>query len=474
MDETIQRPMGRDKDDRPASARLVVSYPPGLRASVPLGTGELVLGRKPGERGHTLDDPTVSRRHFAVRWAAEQREHVGLDLGSRNGSRVEGRDQPLDAAPRPLEDGDVIRAGDVIMVYERGPALDKRDDERVDGEAVPGTAATTVQLRSQLAVAATDPSSVLLIGETGTGKEYLAREIHRLSGRNGTLVAVNCAALSPQLIESQLFGHAKGAFTGAQTAHDGLFRAADGGTIFLDEIGELPRELQPKLLRVLQEGEVHPVGETRPVHVDVRVVSATLQHLSAMVDEGTFRLDLYARLSPWEIRVPALRDRRADIIGWIERLHSVWYARRGKGGGEAGPALDANSAERILLHDWIDNIRGLDRLVHRMCSDPDSGVDLRVLLSTSSSIVLPRRKRSSSVPSSSTPSVSAKPRSSDAGVKLPKPSKDELIAALEAHEGSVRATAKYFGRDRRQIYRWLDQYGLREADGGGADGGGAE
>ncbi len=456
MDETVQRPMGRVDETRPTRARVVLVFPPSVRASIALGEGELVLGRKPGDRGHKLDDPTVSRRHFAVRWDDAIGAHVGLDLGSRNGSRVEGRRQALDADPRPLEDGDVIRMGDVLMIYERSTALDAADSAVVDAEAIPGDAARAVQLRAAIGAAAPDPSPILLVGETGTGKEYVAREIHRLSGRPGPLIPVNCAALSPQLIESQLFGHKKGAFTGAQADHEGLFRAADTGTIFLDEIGELPRELQPKLLRTLQEGEVHPVGETKPVGIDVRIVSATLRDLDEMIEQGEFRLDLYARLSPFEVSVPALRDRRADILDWADRLHRQWHVRRDRE-PPASIGLDADAAERLLLHDWLDNLRGLDRLVHRLCSEPDAAIDARVLLDTGSGIVLPKRELASEPDA---PDPAPEP----ADTKRPKPTKEQLVAALEAHEGSVRATAKYYGRDRRQIYRWLDQYGLRESD----------
>lgn len=458
LDETAQSPMGRVDHKRPTRARAVIVFPTALRAAIALGEAEIVLGRKPGDRGHKLDDPTVSRRHFALRWDAKAAAHVGLDLGSRNGSRIDGRRQALEAEPRPLEDGDVIRMGDVLMVYERGTALEATDPRAVDVDAIPGIAARAVQLRAAIGAAAPDPSPVLLVGETGTGKEYVAREVHRLSGRKGPLIAVNCAALSPQLIESQLFGHKKGAFTGAQADHEGLFRAADGGTIFLDEIGELPRELQPKLLRTLQEGEVHPVGETKPVRVDVRVVSATLRDLEEMIEAGEFRLDLYARLSPFEVSVPALRDRRADILDWAERLHRDWHLRRDR---EPPPTLglDADTAERLLLHDWLDNLRGLDRLVHRLCSEPGAAVDARVLLDTGSGIVLPKREGAAD---EEAPAPSSPPEPTP--TKRPKPSKSELVAALEAHEGSVRATAKYYGRDRRQIYRWLDQYGLRGSD----------
>jgi transcriptional regulator with GAF, ATPase, and Fis domain len=210
--------------------------------------------------------------------------------------------------------------------------------------------------------------------------------------------------------------------------------------------------MQPKLLRALQEREVHPVGETRPVKVDVRVVSATLRDLTAMIDDKSFRLDLYARLSPWEIRVPPLRDRRVDILDWIDRLAAAWHRERGREPAER--KLEANAAERILLHPWRDNLRGLDRLVHRAFSDVGAALDVEAAASSSPSA-------NALTPHAPTPDSPLQP--GGAGRK-PKPSKDELVRVLEEHDGSVRATAKHYGRDRRQIYRWMDQYELREKD----------
>lgn len=443
-DETVQRPMGDGAAGEAEAAQLTAVFPPSVRGSVFLGEEEVVLGRRPRpeDRGFKLDDPTTSRRHFAIRYNG--REHVGIDLGSRNGSRVDGRDVK-GADPVPLSDGSVVRLGDVLLIYERGSFVGGEDGDAVDRDAVFGRAARVVSLRRQINAAAADPSPILLVGETGTGKEYIAREIHRLSKRRGPFVAVNCAALSPQLVESQLFGHKKGAFTGAHASHEGLFRAADGGTLFLDEVGELAREMQPKLLRALQEREVHPVGETRPVKVDVRVVSATLRDLTAMVEDKSFRLDLYARLSPWEIRVPALRDRRVDVLDWLDRLSQAWHQERDRERSER--RLEANAAERILLHAWPDNLRGLDRLVHRAFSDVGAALDVEPAAG--------RASRSHVLRPSEPPD--------DAGRK-PKPDKDELTRVLEENGGSVRATAKHYGRDRRQIYRWMDQYGLRDKD----------
>jgi transcriptional regulator with GAF, ATPase, and Fis domain len=440
-EETVQRAMGEPTTAPPDAARLVAIYPPELTGQIQLGADEAVLGRKPGRetRGLRLEHPTTSRRHFAIAWDDQRRAHVGRDLGSRNGSRVNGVD--VRKNPVELRDGSVLRLGDVLLVYERGAFVAGEDGPLVDREAVFGASSRVKSLRRNVETAAADPSAVLLVGETGTGKEFVAREIHRLSQRRGPFVAINCAALSPQLIESQLFGHAKGAFTGAQSAHEGLFRAADGGTLFLDEVGELHKEMQPKLLRALQEREVQPVGETRAVKVDVRVVSATLRDLTTMLDDHSFRRDLYARLSPWEIRVPSLRERRADILLWAKRLAVAWQVTRHR--EVVFRDIEANAAERIVLHDWPDNLRGLDRLVHRAYGDHAQAFDVHTPAPTAGD---------------------APPADSDEedAEKRPKPSKEELERVLSETEGSIRAAAKHFGRDRRQIYRWMEQYGLRE------------
>ena len=376
------------------------------------GQSELELGRD------VLAHRTVSRRHVVIDGNRVR------DLGSHNGTWVDGE---RTTGWTQLAHNSVLRLGDVLLVYEVGkPPLG------IELETIPGRAVATAELRAKVVRAAIDPSPALLVGETGTGKEWIARELHRASSRTGPLVAVNCAALAAQLVESQLFGHVRGSFTGAKTDQDGFFRAADGGTLFLDEIGELPIDLQPKLLRALQENEIQPVGSTRPQRVDVRVVAATNRELTDSIEAGTFRRDLYARLALWEIRVPALRDRRADILGWLARLHHLWAARRG---AFARLDLDADAAEALLLAAHTENLRGLDRLVHELSDRP------AITLAD-----LPGWLR--------TKAVKSKGRTI--------PSREEIVAAYEQLAGSVHALARHFGRDRRQIYRWLDAYGLRE------------
>src|SRR5262249_1579824 len=299
-----------------AGARLTAVYPQTIELRADLGAGELVVGRHAGADVAVVADQTVSRRHLSIRWDGKLSTHVATDLGSSNGSWLDG--VPLGSAPLP--DNAILRAGDVLIVYER-TADPAPDGGRVSTQELPREAAAARRLRSEGARAAADPSPVLLLGETGVGKERVAAELHRLSGRRGKLVPVNCAALSAQLVESQLFGHVRGAFTGAGDAQPGFFRAADGGTLFLDELGELPADQQPKLLRALEQAEVVPVGAAVPVKVDVRVVAATNRDLAGAVESGAFRRDLLARLSMWELRVPSLRERRADLLMWIERLH---------------------------------------------------------------------------------------------------------------------------------------------------------
>jgi len=202
---------------------------------------------------------------------------------------------------------------------------------------------------------------VLLEGPTGTGKEVLARFVHRLSARkDGPFVAVNCAAMPEAMLEALLFGHKKGAFTGAAEAAEGLFRAADGGTLLLDEIGELPLALQSKMLRTLQEGEVLPLGATRPMKVDVRVVAATNRHLATEVEAGRFREDLLYRLNVFPLTLPALRDRPGDIAPLAFAMllrHAAQPGRPGWIGNEALALLET--------HPWPGNVRELENVIRR-------------------------------------------------------------------------------------------------------------
>jgi transcriptional regulator with GAF, ATPase, and Fis domain len=266
---------------------------------------------------------------------------------------------------------------------------------------------------------------------------------------------VNCAALTPALIESQLFGHTRGAFTGADEAQRGLFREADAGTLLLDEIGELPLELQPKLLRAIQEREVRPVGSTRTFPVDVRVIAATNRNLATQVEQGAFRRDLYGRLSLWEIAIPPLRRRRGDLFMWLERLRARWLDERGRGATARPWVFEARAAEALLLREWRDNLRGVDRLVHALAGrETRTADDDPLTFAGLPSWLWERSQTGTHEAPVVAPGAPATTRSA--------PTRDELVETLSRNHGSIRATARFYGRDRKQIYRWMDAFGLRE------------
>jgi len=436
--ETLTADAGPAPVRESPAGRLHVVSPAGLVGRIELSDRLVRIGRSSRSADGVLSHPSISRLHAEVGWSGGS--HQLADRDSRNGSRVDGRRV---SAPVPLSEGGVIRLGDVLAVYERGASV--RSGSRSLADALPGRARSMCRLRRVLEQAAPDPAPVLLTGQTGTGKEYVARALHDFGGRRGPFVAVNCAAISPQLVESQLFGHVKGAFTGATTHAPGLFRSAEGGTLLLDEIGDLPLELQPKLLRVIQEGAVTPVGASRAVPVDVRIVAATLHPLVERVEDGRFRRDLYARLALWALHLPPLAERRADIPMWIERLHAGWRAAR-PAAESRQLTFTADAVERLLLAPWPDNLRGLHRLVHRLAA---AGHDDAIGTDDIDGLVPP-------IPTSTAAAPPEAPRPD----KPPKPSAEELEAAFE-RLGSVRAVAAHYRRERRQIYRWLDAYGLR-------------
>ncbi|MCA9634645.1 MAG: sigma 54-interacting transcriptional regulator [Myxococcales bacterium] len=389
-----------------------------------------------------------------IRWDPTAGAHAIVDLGSRNGSSVDG--VALAQLPRFLADNAVIRVGDVLAIYEArsAPLLDPAE---VDRDAIPGEAFAIQDVRAAVARAAVDHNAVLVSGETGVGKERIAGELHRLSRRAGPLIVANCSALSGSLIESQLFGHERGAFTGASARSPGLFRAAHRGTLFLDEIGELSLELQPKLLRAIEYGDIMPVGTTTSVSVDVRVVAATNRDLAEEVAGGRFRRDLYARLSLWEIRVPPLRLRRRDLLGWLARI----AAQDGVG---THPGLSAAAAEVILGHRWDENLRGLHRLVLEMRSTtaPVSRAALPGWLAEPTSASTPAALEAISTAPMPAPTPVAAAPAGGGGQRpaRPRPSREEFMQALIDHGWSIRATARHFERDRKQITRWIEFYAI--------------
>ncbi|MBL4687033.1 MAG: sigma 54-interacting transcriptional regulator [Nannocystaceae bacterium] len=433
-------------------ARLRIVYPPEVASTVTLQTtATCTLGRGPAQsNAFKVAHRTVSRSHLALEYNAALRAWAVRDLGSRNGAWVDG--MKVGEAPLPVSDGSVVRMGDVLAVFEWCTGT-LQDDPAVSQSAIFGQSVRIVQLRADIGRIADDPAPVLLIGDTGTGKESCASELHRLSGRDGPLVTFNCAELSPTVVESQLFGHDKGAFTGATTAHPGLFRSAHGGTLFLDEVGELPLALQPKLLRALQTGEIMPVGGTKKIIVDVRILAATNRNLSAEISSGGFRRDLYARLAIHEVRLPALDRRRSDLLGWIDVLGAAWAERRQR------PAptieLSPDAAELVLRAPWEENLRGLVRLVHTIAPQAEQG--------PITPEQLPDWAACAEASTDAQPPAVVMPKATKSE-RPAIPDKDGLLAALETHGWVIQAVARHYGRDRRQIYRWMDNHGIKRRD----------
>jgi transcriptional regulator with GAF, ATPase, and Fis domain len=283
---------------------------------------------------------------------------------------------------------------------------------------------------------------VVVLGETGTGKEVVARATHRLSERSGAFLALNCGAIPGNLIESELFGMRRGAFSGAVEDRPGLIRSADGGTLFLDEIGELPSSAQIALLRVLQEQEVLPVGGTRAVPVDVRIVAATHRPLDRLVDSASFRADLFARLGGLTIRLPALRERREDlglvIAGLIKRI-----AR-----SPERVQLSRQVGRALLSYPFPRNIRELEKSLGLAIAIATShGDTCRVELEH-----LPEELRA---PPPLSVNVAPPNKSNEDEER-----RADLIALLTQHHGRIAEVARAMGKARMQIHRWIQRYGI--------------
>jgi DNA-binding NtrC family response regulator len=296
-----------------------------------------------------IDDPSVSHRHceitpFGDAWAV-------WDLASTNGLRVGGARVPYAT----LVAGACVTLGRTVL--ECAPVGEATEPRSL----IVGSSTAIVRLRARIATVADAPYAVLIEGESGVGKELVAREVHAQSARRtGPMVSVNCGAIAPELIESELFGHERGAFSGAAARRRGLFEEAHEGTLFLDEIGELPLALQPKLLRVLETGEIRRVGGEGKTNVRVRVVSATLRDLEARVRDGHFREDLFFRLQDMRVKVPPLRERVGDIPALCEAL----LRRIGDETGRRR-TLEDRALGRLMLWHWPGNVRELFAVLKR-------------------------------------------------------------------------------------------------------------
>ena len=318
------------------------------------------IGAAPGNEVR-LDDPSVSRHHCTIE---EGKEGLVLrDTGSTNGV-VLGGHRVMTAV---VQDGSQIRLGQSVLQLKLGDG-EPETSQTINTEAfgrLAGQSSAMQQLIRTLARVAPTRVPVLIEGETGTGKELAARALHEQGGRpSAPFVVVDLGATAPALIESALFGHEKGAFTGAETQRDGAFVAAHGGTVFLDEVGELPLDLQPKLLRALEAQTVTPLGAVQPQSFDVRVVAATHRNLQRMVNDGLFREDLYFRLAVCPVRVPSLKERREDIPILSQAIFLEALALLEETPAHT-PQLEPGAVAWLQRQPWPGNVRELRNIIQR-------------------------------------------------------------------------------------------------------------
>jgi DNA-binding NtrC family response regulator len=426
--------------DRPARCQLVVVEGPDMGRACAIGAGAVV---GTGAAELVLTDDRVSSRHLEVQ--PDGARFLVRDLGSTNGTFYEG--SQLNEARLPP--GATLKIGRTFVRIQPQPeALEVAPSQsRRFGELV----AESLAMREVFAVmelASPSEATVLLEGETGTGKELAARAIHDASPRRrGPFVAIDCGALPESLLESELFGHVRGAFTGASTGRAGAFLRATGGTIFLDELGAISPAVQARLLRVVEERRVRPVGSDAERELDVRVIAASRLDLRAQVAEGAFRPDLYYRLSVVRVVLPPLRARREDLAPIVAEL----LRRRGLDAGPiAGPNLD-----KLMAHGWPGNVRELRNVVDRaLALSPQARTfgQLRVSIAPVAIGDEPLAVRSD----------------------LPYgEAKEALLAAFERRylgdliertDGNLSQAARESGIDRKHLRALLRRHGLRSAD----------
>jgi transcriptional regulator with GAF, ATPase, and Fis domain len=407
-----------------------------------------------------LGDPSVSREHLAVRLSPYG--YTLADLGSTNGTFI----GDLRVERVVLSEPTLVRVGTTVLrLVPLAESVEQEISPRARFGRMLGQSAAMRETFALLErVAATD-LTVLLEGETGTGKELAAEGLHDASGRAGQFVAINCGAIPRELLESELLGHEKGAFTGADRPRPGAFLSADRGTVFLDEVGELPLDMQAKLLRVLERREVKAVGADRARSVDVRVIAATNRSLAREVSAGRFRQDLYFRLAVVVVRIPPLRTRAGDVRMLAEHIQDELARKRVAAGLPPLARLDERAMAMLLRYDFPGNVRELRNVVERWAvlgavgqpGDPAAW---------GAGAAAPSGDRASTPGGSdvdgallSLPYHEAK----DAWVE--RFERAYLTALLERCDGNVSKAAREAGVDRRHVQRMMGRFGMKGGDG---------
>lgn len=453
------------------AARLMLTTEEGDTRTITLG--DLTRIGRAANSDLMIEDSSVSRRHALVQRQADG-EHILTDLGSANGTTL--NDEVI-SLPVVLRDGDRIGisgyevvfsgdageesdepAGDTLFNTAESTVNEERGHRRHNRVQIVGGGPAMLEVLGQVRQAAETIIPVLITGETGTGKELVARSIHEGSARaSGVFVPINCSALPEALLESELFGHRRGAFTGAQQDRAGLFEAAKGGTVFLDEVGELPLAMQPKLLRFLQDGEIRRVGDVEPRHVDVRVISATNRNLKAEIERETFREDLYFRLSTFTIELPPLRRRREDVPLLAERLlrnQSDLQKKRVRG-------IEPAALEALAAYDWPGNVRELENELARAVAVLHDGD--RITTSTLSPRISGAGSGAASESDSSDASASSSAEDHPTELRgaMVEFERKHIAEVLEQNDGNVSKAAQALGLSRGGLHKKLKELGLR-------------
>ena len=398
-----------------------------------------------------LGDPFASSRHAHL----DRRDGAWRlrDEGSRNGTLVNGKRIPAGEQVH-LREGDLLEIGHTFFLFRAAArGIAGGNLEPIAGGSDPSTLQPEWEFElSKAARLACTAHEVLIQGESGVGKEVLAQLLHQKSARPGPLVTVNCAALPESLFEDELFGHVRGAFSGAHAERQGLIRAANGGTLFLDEVAEMPLVLQAKLLRVLEDHQVRPLGAEKEIPVDVRVIAASHRDLDGLVAQGAFRHDLLARLGLLSLRVPALRERREDL-GLLIRA----VLRGGRLPLER-VRFDRDALRLVLRYPWPLNVRELRRALLAATDLAAAGEGGVVTLYPHDLPPAVRELREG--PASPADPATARDPAPKALTPAELQLRDSLVDHLRRANGNVAAVARQMRKGRTQIHRWIARYGI--------------
>jgi len=444
---TIVR-QGGTSGRRMRTYRLTVRAPDGTTAAHDVRDPLLRVGSRDGNEVVLRGDAAVSRAHFEI--VADEHGFRLRDLESTNGTLVDGyRAQDIYLRP-----GSVIRAGDTELRFE--PRADEADVPASETQRFGPIVGRSLKMRELFATlerAAPTDATILVEGDTGTGKELVAQAVHQRSRRTGgPFVIFDCAAVPANLIESELFGHEKGAFTGATDRRVGRLEEADGGTLFIDELGELPLDLQPKLLRALETREVRRVGGRDNIAVDIRIVAATNRDLAREVNRGAFREDLYYRLAVVRVQLPALRERRDDVRLLVEHFIRRALPDEPARADRILAGIRDENWTRLEKHPWPGNVRELRNVIDRTLALSEGGDESPLEPPTTP----PIGPRASAGP---TPALDLERPFVDL--------KAETVAAFEAayltsqlerHDGNISRAAAASGIDRMYFKRLLKKY----------------